>query len=172
MWSEPLLALLLGCATTAAEGEAEETATEATAPSITALAWSCDPAEASWLFTVETDAWTGAGALWMAEDAGRWERHRVPSVSAEADGSRDRLELQLSTVADWRYQVSGSSTAWRCAEAEALSFQLAVYTRDGDERADCRVWGADPTLWDRLDEVPDCAELWEEPADSADTAVD
>ena len=172
MRSELTLLLVAACTTTVPAGGGEDSAMALRTPAITALDWRCDPAEASWTFAVEADAWTGAGTLWLAKDADRYEKHRVPSVSAEADGSADRLELTLATVADWRYQVSGASTAWRCAEAEALSYQIVVYTRDGADRADCRTWGDDPALWDTLDDVPDCATLWEAPADSADTAVD
>ena len=136
------------------------------APAITELTWTCDAAAASWSFQVNTTGWTGGGALWIAERGDRVERHGMSSVSAAADGSTDHLSLTLGSVADWRYAVEGSSTAWRCADQPALSFEIAVYTRDGSARADCRTWGADPSLWDRLDEVPDCATVLEDTGDA------
>lgn len=164
-----LLILLVGCAARAPSTDAEDSATPRATPAITNLEWSCDPSAATWSFALDASAWTGGGNLWMAKDPDRVERHRVPSVSAEGDGSADRLSLTLSTVADWRYQTSGASTVWRCAEEAALSFQIAIYTSDGDDRADCRTWGADPMLWDRVDDVTDCANVLEVADDTADT---
>lgn len=160
--SRALTAVLLasGCQQATSQDSQAEAALPSDPPEIQVLSWSCDAAAATWDFQVETRYWTGGGTVWMARDPDRVERHRVPSVSAEADGSADRLELGLDVVADWRYAVSGSSTAWRCAEADRLSFQVAVYTVDGD-RADCRTWGADPALWSRVDDVADCETVLE-----------
>ncbi len=170
MRSEALV-LIAGCAgVSKPSGETADSDPARETPAITALTWACDAAEPSWSFEVEASAWTGGGTLWMAKDAGRVERHKIPSVSAEADGSGDRLSLTLSVVADWRYQTSGASTAWRCADQELLSYQIAVYTSDGDDRADCRTWGDDPLLWDRLDDVGDCATVLET-ADTADSGA-
>jgi len=159
MWSE--LLLLAACVAPGGGGETGEgdSALARTSPSITQLDWSCDVQDASWAFSANADAWTGGGTLWMARDADRVEKHRVPSTAAAVDGSSDHLALNLSVVADWRYQVSGSSTAWRCSDQDLLSFQLAIYEADGSERADCRGWGADPELWSALDDVPDCDTL-------------
>lgn len=108
---------------------------------------------------MDTAGWTGGGALWMAKTSDHVERHGLPSVSAAADGSTDRLSLSLAVVADWRYVAEGSSTVFRCAEQEQVSFDLVIYTSDGSERTDCRAWGADPDLWSELDDVPDCDQL-------------
>lgn len=153
-------ALGLGCTPTPTPATGEDSGSiSAIAPSITALTWSCDGAAAEWSFQVDTAGWTGGGALWMAKDADRVERHGLASVSAAADGSTDRLSLSLGVVADWRYASEGSSTAFRCSEQDIVTFDLVVYTRDGSERSDCRAWGADPELWARLDDVPDCETL-------------
>lgn len=159
---EPLF--LVACATPGiGGGETGDTegALSRAAPSVTQLDWACDAQDARWSFTADTDAWTGGGSLWIAKNSDRVEKHRVPSTTAAVDGSSDHLALTLSVVADWRYQVSGSSTAWRCSDQDALSFQLAIYDADGGARADCRSWGADPELWSRLDDVPDCDTLLE-----------
>lgn len=165
MRSEPALILLAGCAQSPVPAATDSAgAAEAGRPDplITSVTLSCDAADAAWSLEVLADAWTGGGNLWMARDTSRVERHRVPSVAAEADGSGDRLSLGLTVVADWRYQVSGSSTAWRCADAEELSFLVAIYTTDGDGRADCRTWGRDPTLWERTEDVTACDTVLEQ----------
>ena len=161
-----LLTLATACAQGGGAVDSDSAWLSTEAPEIVAITASCDPAFATWSFQVDTTGWTGGGALWMAERGDRVERHGLSSVSAAADGSTDRLSLSLSAVADWRYAVEGSSTAWRCVDEDALSFQITVYTRDGADRADCRTWGADPSLWDRLDEVPDCATVLEDADDT------
>ena len=63
-------------------------------PAITDLDWSCSEEDAEWEFTVRTDAWTSNGELWMAEGE-LAEKHSIPSIGAEADGSGDKLRLRL-----------------------------------------------------------------------------
>lgn len=161
------LAAGTGCAPTSKQGASGDSDwRDSGPPSISALTWSCDSGAATWKFQVDTAGWTGGGALWMAEDATRVERHGLSSVSAASDGSTDRLTTSLSVVADWRYAVEGSSTVWRCAEQEQISFLAVVYTRDGADRADCRTWGANPGLWDTLEDVPDCATVLPDTGDT------
>ena len=125
-------------------------------PRISSVRWDCDPERSAWLFTIEADAWTGGGTAWIARDADRYEEHRIRSVKAAADGSSDILELELDVVADWRDASPGTSTAWRCADAASLTFQVAIKETSGDDQTDCRTWGASPDLWDAFAGVPAC----------------
>ncbi|MFT4974482.1 MAG: hypothetical protein ACI8S6_000365 [Myxococcota bacterium] len=126
-------------------------------PSITGVRWSCDVEQALWRFTIEADAWTGGGLIWIARDATLYEEHLIRSVSAEADGSADELALELSIVADWRDASAGSSTRWRCSEEATLSFQAAIFETTGEQQTDCRRWGIAPALWDDIEAVEACA---------------
>ena len=150
------LLLLAGCGSlpTAKSGDTSALDTP-TAPVIQTLTWSCDAQSATWKFEVDTAGWTGGGALWMARDSDRVERNALSSVTEAADGSTDKLELQLTVVNDWRYAVSGTSTGWRCSDADALDFLAVVYSTDGSTVTDCRKWGADTSLWDTVS-VPSC----------------
>jgi hypothetical protein len=130
-------------------------------PEITAISAECDVYASEWTFEVKTMYWTGSGRLWLATTVERAERHALPSVEAEADGSADRLKLTLDVVRDWRNAVSGSSTAYRCGQAEALSYLVQVYTPDGEEVADCRSWGFDPEIWSAVDGSAACDERWD-----------
>lgn len=126
------------------------------APRISNIRWTCDAERSEWLFTIETDAWTGGGTTWIARGAERYEEHRIRSVKAAADGSSDILELELDVVADWRDASPGSSTAWRCSDAASLTFLVAIKETSGDDQTDCRTWGASPELWAAFADIPDC----------------
>ncbi len=139
-------------------------------PKLVGLAWSCDEAAASWSFTAVTEGWSGSAWLYLARSADDAERHPVDSVSAAADGSRDCLELDLDVVADWRDAVSGSSTRWRCEDADDLAFLIEVRAVGSDETADCATWGADPSVWAELDGAPDCDAPWSFDADTGDAS--
>jgi len=136
-------------------------------PTITSLAWDCSVEDAAWIFEVETEAWTGGGRLWMTKDGSRLEEHRIYSDEADADGAWDRLSLELDVATSWQEASSGSSTAWRCAEADSLSYLLVVLGPQGDTEADCRIWGADVTLFAAEESLPACEALLSE-ADAAD----
>ncbi|MEL6342584.1 MAG: hypothetical protein AAFV53_05590 [Myxococcota bacterium] len=128
-------------------------------PALTDVQWSCDAERGAWSFTLEADAWTGGGQIWMAEDDVRVEVHRIRSVEAAEDGTADRLEVDLESVADWRDAVNGSLTRWRCADEDALTFQALIFEVSGDPAADCRTWGAVPALWADISDAPDCDTL-------------
>lgn len=134
-------------------------------PTISDIRWDCSSTDATWSFEVDTVNWTANGALWLVVDTDYVEQHAVRSTSAAQDGSWDQLALSLDIVADWRDASSGSSTAFFCnpPTTETISFRLVVYTPGSEEAADCRSWGAQPTLLDRVDGVPACELLWEEP---------
>ena len=144
-------------------------------PVISSVDWECDAEDAKWTVTVDTEQWSGGGYLWMAKDELNAEAHRMPSVKAAADGTTDRLQVKLSVKADWRDAKSGSSTRWLCAETPQLSFLVTAYDTSGDEVHDCRTWGADPSLWTRIDNAHDCDTLLEgsvPPEDAGDTGDD
>lgn len=119
-------------------------------PAIVEASVACDADDAVWSFVVETDAWTGNGQVALSTDGVYVERHTMYSVSAEADGSADRLELELDVVGDWRDASAGSSTAFNCQEPD-LAGVLRVFTRDGDDVADCRAFGEAPERWAEWD---------------------
>jgi hypothetical protein len=142
-----VIALLLGC-TGGLDSGAQDGPFFDGEPTITALTWGCVVEDSEWLFNITTDHWTGGGRIYMTDDLTVIEEHRVRSVGAEADGSADALELSLDVVSDWRDASASSSTRWRCDDLDRLTFLATVFTPDGDSRSDCRVWGADPLLWD------------------------
>jgi len=141
-------------------------------PVITDVSWECDAEDAKWTVSVRTEQWSGGGWLWMAKDETNAEAHRMPSVKAAADGTTDQLQVKLSVKEDWRDAKSGSSTRWLCAETPQLSFLVTAYNTGGDKVNDCRTWGADPTLWTRIDSAHDCTtvlEGWLDTGASSDT---
>jgi hypothetical protein len=99
--------------------------------------------------------------LWVAREPETAESHRIYSVEADAAGSWDRLELTLAVAAEWQDAVSGSSTRWLCQDQDDLTFLLVVYTAQGSEVGDCRIWGADPARM-----------AWVEGAEPCDTSLD
>ena len=109
-------------------------------PSISELDWSCSEEDAEWEFTVRTDAWTSNGELWMAEGE-LVEKHAVPSVGAEADGSADKLRLRLGIVPDWRDAEPGSTTRWPCSARDGLSYLVWVFHPSSGDGTDCLYWG-------------------------------
>jgi len=115
-------------------------------PAITAVTVECDAERAAWSFTVDTTGWTGNGQVLLSSDGDYVERHPLDSVSAAADGSTDRLDLDLDVVSDWRDVSEGSTTAFNCATPDLLGV-LRVYERTGDEVADCRIFGEQPDRW-------------------------
>ncbi len=160
--------LLLACIPYPAPGDPDASPFYDGEPAIVDIAWSCEVEAAQWLFSVEADHWTGGGKLWMTEDAAFIEEHAIRSAEAPADGSGDRLELSLDIVADWRDAVAGSSTRYRCADQDALTFQLMVSVPDGSARSDCRTWGAEPMLWSETDAVEACDTVLEDSAAQED----
>lgn len=131
-------------------------------PEITDLSWSCSVDEETWTFAVDTAGWTANGTLYLAQATDYVESHTIRSQEAAADGSADHLELELAIEPDWREVTSGSSTAFACnASTEAaLCFRVVVYTPGTEEVSDCRSGGADPTLFDEVEGIPACDEVW------------
>ncbi len=138
------------------------------APVIQTLEWSCDPAESEWSFDIHTDHWTGGGWIWMGKSSTNAEAHRIKSVEAAADGSKDRLVLRLDIEADWRDASRGSSTRWMCSDVPQLSFLATVYDARANDVEDCRVWGLDNTLWSRIESAHECEKVLALP-ESSDT---
>ncbi len=134
-------------------------------PSIEEIWYDCSVDEDQWSFYVYTTGWTANGSLLMAMDQDYVEEHTIKSQEAAADGSYDYLGLTLNIEADWRNVYSGSSTAFLCNEStlNALSYRLVVYTPGTQDQADCRSWGADPWLFDSVEDAPACDAIWEEP---------
>lgn len=131
-------------------------------PTIRSVAWACDVDAAEWTFEVETERWTGGGRLWMTREHDRVEDHRFYSDEADPDGAWDRLSLELDVATSWQEASGGSSTAWRCADAEDLSFLLVVYGPRGSNEADCRRWGPRSEDFALHEALPACDTLLEE----------
>ncbi len=140
-----------------------------TPPLITDISYDCSRNDEEWSFEVDTDHWTANGGLYLAVEESYAEQHTIKSVSADADGQGDHLELTLSIEADWRDASSGSSTAFQCAPSTwaAMSYRLVVYTPGSEDVSDCRSWGAQPELFDQVDDVPACEQAW----NSSDTGL-
>lgn len=152
----PLL-LALACVPSPAPGTPPTDPLDGPDPSLVGVTWACDVDTGSWTFTLEADAWTGGGLVYMGTDAATMEEHRVRSVEAAAEGDADRLELILAIVADWRDAAPGSSTRWRCVDEDELAFQAAIYEVTGETVTDCRFWGTQPELWQVVgDGISDC----------------
>lgn len=145
-----LLLPLVGCDLAAPLGRPPDPV-ELVPPAILSLEWTCDVDEDAWRLVVETDAWTGGGNLWLSPDAEYVESHPVRSVRAAADGTSDRLRLDLAVASDWRDVAPGSSTAVGCGEDAA--WVLVVNDTDSAV-SDCR-YGGDVALM-ALDGIPDC----------------
>jgi len=122
-------------------------------PVIETFELTCDVDAGRWRLEVETLSWTGGGRLTWSPDLSYVERHRVRSVSAEPDGSADRLLLDLDIVGDWREASPGTSTAIRCVQDPDLVFEL--YDPEG-VRADCVAEGPHPATFMSLEGIPDC----------------
>lgn len=107
---------------------------------------SCDTDNARWSFALTTTGWSGGGEVLMSRDGSYLEVHRLPSVEAAEDGSADRLELELTVVADWRDVETGSTTIFNCHEP-GLAGMARVFARDGEAVAGCAAFGLDPSIW-------------------------
>ena len=142
-----------GCAYTAPD--VARTAPEWTTPGITNATVDCITADAVWTFTAATDAWSGNGQVVLSTEGDYIERHPLYSNGAAADGTTDNLKLTLDVVAGWRDVVLGDTTAFNCDTA-GLTGVIRVYTRDGDDVADCRAFGEDPARWDTWDPAVSC----------------
>ena len=138
-------------------------------PSISDVAWSCDPEEGSWAFTVNTDNWSGGGWVWFGVSPSNVEGHRLRSVDAAADGSSDKLTLELDIKEDWRDASRNSSTRWLCSDEPRLSFMVTVYDPSGSGVEDCRTWGHRPTLWNDIDAAYDCDVVLDVPEEDTGT---
>lgn len=112
-------------------------------PVITTATVDCDRDAGRWSFAVTTDAWTGNGQVVLSADGVYVERHPMYSSKAAADGTSDRLELTLDVVPDWRDVALGDSTVFNC-NTSALAGVLRVWSRDGEDEADCRAFGDTP----------------------------
>ncbi len=111
-------------------------------PSIVAASYACNSLTARWTFLVDTDAWTGNGQVVLSDDGNYIEVHPLRSLEAAADGSSDRLTLELGVVADWRDVSPGSSTAFNCNEP-GLAGLIRIFATDGQTPTDCRIFGED-----------------------------
>lgn len=125
------------------------------APAITSTTITCVEEDAEWTFTVETDAWTGNGALYLSADGEYIEQHALPSVSAPSDGSADKLERTLDVVATWRDVEANNSTAFGCASPD-LAGIITVSSRSGAEVTDCLAFGVEPARWSNWDAGVTC----------------
>ena len=135
-------------------------------PSIESISWDCDTEQNKWTFEVKTEQWTGGGWIWMAKSSTNAEAHKIKSVEAAADGSSDRLKLNLGIAEDWRAATRGSSTRWFCSDIPELSFLSTVHDARGNEVADCRTWGLAPSMWSRIESAHDCDSVIELPEDT------
>jgi hypothetical protein len=130
-------------------------------PAIVSASVECDGDAAEWSIAVETDAWTGNGEVWLSADGVYVETHGLDSVEAAGDGTSDRLELELDVEPDWRDVSLGSSTAFNCDEP-GVAGVILVFTRTGDETADCVAFGEAPERWATWNADVACDEVLDE----------
>lgn len=127
-------------------GESGLTDPSAAPPVIATAAITCASESGKWGLDLTTTNWTGGGNLWMSADGVYVEEHEIRSVEAAGDGTADRLELNLSFLADFQDVSPGSSTAFNCG-TPSLQGLVFVYERGGKTTADCRVFGDAPANW-------------------------
>ena len=127
-------------------------------PQIVDFSSSCDESQDSWIFNVESDAWTGNGLLWLRDPDGFEEEHPLISTGAEADGSKDYLEIELLIVGDWRDAQRGKSTRWPCDMQEDLSMLVEIYHPKYHTATDCLYVG-EP--WPEEDAPTRCDQPWD-----------
>ena len=161
---------ILACMTDAQLQPAEPGPLFEDAPIIQTIEWSCDEVEAEWAFEIITDHWTGGGWIWMGKSPTNAEAHRIRSVESLADGSADRLVLTLDIEEDWRDANRGSSTRWLCSDIPEITFLATVYDARSNDVEDCRVWGSNPSIWERVDSAHNCDKTMELP-ESPDTGA-
>ena len=128
-------------------------------PEITSLSMECNASDEQWVFTMEANAWTGNGQIWISKAGEINEKHRIYSKQALADGRYDLLELKLDILADWRDVQEGTSTQWHCYEQDEMTFLAVVLHPESLQATDCRYWGAQE--WEDIMDSPPC----EQPAD-------
>ncbi len=134
-------------------------------PTITELEWLCDDGDERWVFRVNTKQWSGGGRVWIGRSSTSSESHPLPSVEADGKGRSDRLELKISVATDWRLANSGSSSQYPCWDKWDLNYMVTVQDTAKDKTTDCRIWGTNPAMWDRVDGAPTCdnSHPWEPP---------
>ncbi len=137
-------------------------------PSITLFSWGCDVEEATWFFEVETENWAQSAEVALARDETYLELHSLRSQSAAADGTSDKLRVELDIVADWQDASSGSSSAFLCntANLEGMNGRLYVYALPEADLADCANFGVESGVLDNF-KILDCAETYEAPAEES-----
>ena len=126
-------------------------------PSITDFTVTCDTEEELWIYTLQTDAWTGNALLWLRDTDGREEEHPLISQGAPRDGSSDYLENELRIVGDWRDAQRGKSTRWPCAAQERLSMLVEVYHPKEGTATDCLLYGV---AWPEETAPRECDQYW------------
>jgi hypothetical protein len=141
-------------------------------PTITAVRWSCDAEDNRWVFTVDTEQWSSGGRVWLGRSSVSNESHPLASIEAAGDGSADQLQIKLSVATDWRTANSGSSSQYTCEDKWNLSYIITVHDTEQGHTTDCRLWGAEPEMWGRVDVAPTCEKslAWDPPLDTGDLA--
>ena len=147
---------LLACMADGELSPADPSPFHAEPPSISSVEWDCDPEESKWVFNMKTTHWTGGGWIWLGKSETNAEAHKIKSIEAAADGSTDKLRLSLTIEEDWRDASRGSSTRWLCSDIPTLTFLATVYDPRGEAVSDCRTWGSNPSLWERVESAHNC----------------
>ena len=135
-----MLLLLFACQSAAPSSVPDDTSPAP--PSIVAASYTCDSLTARWSFLVDADAWTGNGQVVLSDDGDYIEVHALRSIEAAADGSSDRLAVELAVVADWRDVNPGGTTVFNCNEP-GLAGLIRIFATDGQTPTDCRIFGED-----------------------------
>jgi hypothetical protein len=122
-------------------------------PTIDDIDLMCDPDKGQWNLEVRATSWTGGGRLYLTVDGQYIENHRVRSIAVKEDGSADELSLSLNIVSDWRDVTVGTSTIFRCS---AKVSGLFVLRDQKDNPVDCRIFGANASIWGNTAGTPTC----------------
>ncbi len=105
-----------------------------------------------WRYEIETTGpATGANLyIYQTGTSSPWdEYHPVTDVTvAEGDWSSS-LVLDLDITQDYSAVVSGSVSLFQCNEGRISTLTWMVLVFDGASRADCVVWGDDPSFFSK-----------------------
>ena len=150
-----LLPWLVACRMPAADPAAHLGPWHDGAPAIEGIELSCDPVDARWELRVRTDAWAAGAFLWVTADGMVVEKHTAASIESAEDGTEDCLRARIG-LAVQPADASDGTSRWLCEDANRLSYVLAVSDSRDTAFTDCRIWGADASVWSGTPGPPAC----------------
>lgn len=112
---------------------------------IESVARECDPGTPdTWAFAVRTKGWAHAVDLHVIEPGTppTTETHPLANVDYDRAGTWDEWAATLLTASESADAQSGATTAWGCADAGDLGWQVVMFAADAPQTPiDCVAWG-------------------------------